>query len=129
MAIAAFPDPRQTTEDGLLAVGGDLEPESLLLAYRQGIFPWPIAGAPLAWFCPPERAILDFAKIHVARSLARERDRAPFRLSINEAFDQVIRACARVHKRGPQGGTWITPAMIAAYSELHRRGFARSAEA
>jgi leucyl/phenylalanyl-tRNA--protein transferase len=71
MPIVAFPDPRSANADGLVAVGGDLHPESLLLAYRQGIFPWPVDGMPLLWFCPEDRAILEFADLHVPRSLAR----------------------------------------------------------
>ncbi|MFQ5768697.1 MAG: leucyl/phenylalanyl-tRNA--protein transferase, partial [Acidobacteriota bacterium] len=71
MPVARFPDPAQAGPEGILAVGGDLHPNSLLLAYGQGIFPWPIQGCPLTWFCPEQRAILEFARLHVPRRLAR----------------------------------------------------------
>jgi leucyl/phenylalanyl-tRNA--protein transferase len=127
MPIAKFPPPTETSEDGILAFGGDLHPESLLLAYSQGIFPWPIEGLPLAWFCPPERAILRFDELHVPRSLERARKKAGFRFSIDEAFNDVIENCADTPRPGQQG-TWITDAMVVAYQELHRLGHAHSVE-
>jgi leucyl/phenylalanyl-tRNA--protein transferase len=127
MPVARFPDPRHTYPDGLLAVGGDLHPETLLLAYGQGIFPWPHEGWPLAWFSPVERAVLEFDELHVPRSLAKARERAPFRYSIDEAFEDVINACASAG-RPDQPGTWIIPEMIDAYIEFHRLGHAHSVE-
>ena len=128
MASIRFPDPRQAGDDGLLAVGGDLRPETLLAAYRAGIFPWPIEGWPLTWFSPKERAVLLFDELHVPRRLARERRRTPLRFTIDQDFRGVIEACARA--RRPEGpGTWITAAMIRGYCELHRRGHAHSVEA
>ena len=127
MAIR-FPDPRDAGDDGLLAVGGDLRPETLLAAYRSGIFPWPIEGWPLTWFSPKERAVLLFDELHVPRRLARERRSTPFRFTIDQNFRGVIEACARA--RRPEGpGTWITAGMIRGYCELHRRGHAHSVEA
>lgn len=112
----------------MVAVGGDLHPDSLRLAYRQGIFPWPHQGLPLLWFCPPERAILPFDRLHVGRRLARLRRQAPFTFTLDRAFPQVIAAC-RQAKRPEQAGTWITPAMERAYCRLHREGDAHSVEA
>jgi len=128
MAIAAFPDPRSANADGIVAVGGDLHPDSLLLAYRQGIFPWPVDRLPLLWFCPAERAILEFADLHIPRSLARARMRTTLRFSIDMAFPAVIRACAEA-PRPRQDGTWITLQIMAAYTLLHRLGIAHSVEA
>ena len=128
MPIVAFPDPLTANADGIVAVGGDLHPDSLLLAYRQGIFPWPVDGLPLLWFCPAERAILEFADLHVPRSLARARKRSTLRFTIDAAFPAVIRACAEAPRPG-QDGTWITLQIVAAYTLLHRMGIAHSAEA
>jgi len=122
-----FPDARSATRDGLLAVGGDLTPDTLRLAYRQGIFPWPAAGLPLLWFSPPERGVLDFADLHVPRSLARTRRRSAFRMTVDHDFPAVIRGCAATERPG-QDGTWITPEIVAAYERLHRLGMAHSGE-
>jgi len=128
MPLLRFPDPRDTTPEGIVAVGGNLEPQNLLQAYRAGIFPWPMEGWPLAWFCPPERAVLDFAHLHIPRRLARESRRAPFSFSIDGNFRGVIEACAGVTRAG-EAGTWITPQVVRAYTELHRLGHAHSVEA
>jgi leucyl/phenylalanyl-tRNA--protein transferase len=112
--------------DDIVAVGGDLEPETLLHAYRNGIFPWPAEGLPLLWFCPRERAVLDFERLHVNRSVRRARRRA-FRLTIDAAFPAVIDACADMPRPG-QNGTWITPEIRTAYTRLHRLGIAHSVE-
>ena len=128
MPVRRFPDPRSATRDGLVAVGGDLHPDSLRLAYRQGIFPWPAPGLPLLWFSPPERGVLDFADLHVPRSLERTRRRNSFRLSVDTDFSAVIRACAGTPRPG-QEGTWITADIVAAYERLHRLGMAHSVEA
>lgn len=128
MPIREFPDPRTANPDGIVAIGGDLHPQSLLLAYRQGIFPWPVEGLPLLWFCPAQRAILGFAALHVPRSLARARRRSTLRFTIDAAFPAVIRACAST-PRPRQDGTWITPQILAAYTRLHRLSIAHSVEA
>ena len=124
MPAAQFPDPRHSTEEGIVALGGVLDPETLRAAYRQGIFPWPIPGLPLPWFCPPRRAILEFSSLHVPRRLQRTIGQRPFRLTLDQAFDRVIEACAARHQP-----TWITPSMLRAYKTLHREGEAHSAEA
>ncbi len=128
MPVAEFPDPRRANRDGIVAVGGDLHPRSLLLAYRQGIFPWPVEGFPLLWFCPAERGVLEFRDLHLPRSLLRARRQTALRFSIDAAFPDVIRACAAASRPG-QDGTWIMPEIIAAYVRLHRNGIAHSAEA
>ena len=127
MPIKSFPEPTRTGPEGLLAVGGDLHPDSLLLAYKQGIFPWPMEAFPLAWFCPPERGILDFTKLHLPRSLERQTRKNSFRFSIDENFPEVIRQCSLTPRPG-QAGTWITTEMIDAYIQLHRLGHAHSVE-
>jgi leucyl/phenylalanyl-tRNA--protein transferase len=128
MPVLEFPDPRTANPDGIVAVGGDLHPQSLLLAYRQGIFPWPVAGLPLLWFCPAERAVLEFTALHVPRSVARARRDTRLRFTIDRAFPAVIRACADVPRPG-QDGTWITPQIVTAYTRLYRMGVAHSVEA
>ncbi len=128
MPSRAFPDPHEAGPQGLVAVGDDLRPETLLEAYRLGIFPWPVDGLPLPWFCPDERAVIFFDALHVPRSLAKLARRQPFELTLDRAFEAVIRGCAETPRAG-QSGTWITPAMIAAYTNLHRMGHAHSVEA
>jgi leucyl/phenylalanyl-tRNA---protein transferase len=128
MPVIAFPDPRTANSDGIVAVGGDLHPETLLLAYRQGIFPWPVRGLPLLWFCPAERAVLEFQDLHLPRSLVRAQRRTNLRFTIDTAFSQVISACAET-SRPAQDGTWITPQIIRAYTRLHAMGVTHSVEA
>lgn len=128
MPRVRFPDPRSASPEGIVAIGGNLEPETLLAAYRQGIFPWPVEGLPLLWFCPPQRGVLDFADRHVPRSLLRARRRAGLRFTYDEAFPAVIRACAEKPRPG-QPGTWITSEIASAYTRLHRLGVAHSVEA
>jgi leucyl/phenylalanyl-tRNA--protein transferase len=115
-------------QDDIVAVGGELAPDTLLLAYRNGIFPWPVEGLPLLWFCPRERAILELRALHVGRSLARERRRTTLRFTADAAFPGVIRACALAPRPG-QDATWITAEMVDAYVRLHRLGIAHSIEA
>src|SRR5918911_2894342 len=128
MVESRFPDPREATEDGVVAVGGRPEPALLAEAYARGIFPWPVDGYPLLWFSPPERGLLFFGELHVPRSLARERRRTRLTFTIDRAFERVIRACATV-SRAHEKGTWIKPWMIRGYCEFHRRGGAHSVEA
>ena len=116
------------TQDDIVAVGGELDPETLVRAYRHGIFPWPVEGLPLLWFCPRERAILELAHVHVGRSLARARRRSTLRFTVDAAFPAVIAACAESPRPG-QESTWITPPILAAYTRLHALGVAHSVEA
>ena len=120
--------PRLAGDAEVVGVGDDLSPDTLIWAYAQGIFPWPIAGYPLLWFCPPHRAVLDFNQIHVPERLSRARRSSPLTFTIDAAFDRVIAEC-RSSLRPGQPGTWITPPMLAAYQTLHRLGCAHSAEA
>ena len=121
-----FPDPRAADADGLLATGGDFEPATLLAAYRQGVFPWPIDGVDLLWWSPDPRAVLRPDGVHVSRSLARTLRGGRFRVTIDAAFDDVLAGCAE--PRAADDGTWITPAMRNAYGRLHRLGWAHSVE-
>ncbi len=124
----AFPDvDRALAEpDGLLAAGGDLSSERLLVAYRRGIFPWYEEGQPILWWSPNPRCILRPESFHVAKRLTRQIRRSPLTVSFNSAFPQVIRACA--DDRASQKGTWITPQMLSAYERLHDEGWAHSIE-
>jgi leucyl/phenylalanyl-tRNA---protein transferase len=124
-----FPDPREADADGLLAVGGDLRPQRVLLAYAQGIFPWPHGEDwPLLWFSPDPRTVLLPAELHISRSLRKTLNQGRFEVRFDTAFQRVMQACAAI-ARPDQDGTWITPEMIDAYSVLHELGFAHSAEA
>jgi leucyl/phenylalanyl-tRNA--protein transferase len=120
-----FPPPDHA-EDGLLAVGGDLRPERLVLAYSQGIFPWYQRG-PILWHSPDPRMVLLADRLRVPKSLAKTIRRGPYVLTLDTAFKRVVQACASVRRPG-QRSTWITPAMKEAYLELHRRGLAHSVE-
>jgi leucyl/phenylalanyl-tRNA--protein transferase len=123
-----FPDPCLAEPDGLLAVGGDLEPERVLLAYQSGIFPWPVKGQPLLWFSPPERFVLFPEKLKISTSMRKILRDQQFELSTDKAFEEVVAGCAAV-KRPKQRGTWITSGMKKAYIKLHQLGHAHSAEA
>jgi leucyl/phenylalanyl-tRNA--protein transferase len=122
-----FP-PVHLAEDGLLAVGGDLSPERLILAYKSGIFPWYSEGQPILWHSPNPRMVLQTASLRVPRSLRKTLRHEPYRLTMDTSFAEVIDACATA-PRPDQGGAWITDDMKAAYIELHRRGLAHSIEA
>lgn len=112
--------------NGLLAAGGDLSPRRLLAAYRRGVFPWFAAGQPILWWSPDPRAVLFPAEFRCSRSLGKTLRNRGFEVRLDHAFDRVIAACAA--PRDDHSGTWITPAMQTAYTELHRQGFAHSVE-
>jgi leucyl/phenylalanyl-tRNA--protein transferase len=126
-ASPRFPPPDEAEEGGLLAVGGDLSPQRLLTGYAMGIFPW-YQEEPILWYSPDPRAVLVPAELRISRRLRRTLSRGHFELRFDTAFEEVIRSCASVPRRGG-GGTWITPDMIAAYCTLHELGFAHSSEA
>lgn len=114
--------------EGLLAVGGDLSVDRLVLAYSQGIFPWYAEDDPILWWSPDPRLILYPEELHVSRSLRKPLRRRTFAVTLDRAFHRVIRACAG--SRGPDHpGTWIVPEMVAAYESLHGAGLAHSVEA
>lgn len=119
-----FPDPRSSRLDGLVAVGGDLSVERLLLAYRTGVFPW--SAEPITWWSPEPRAVFEIGALHIGRSLARTLRRAPYTVTYDRDFEGVMRACSEV----PRGdsSTWITEDFIAAYTRLARAGHAHSVE-
>jgi len=123
-----FPDPEHALKepDGLLAIGGDLSSERLLLAYRQGIFPWYSEGEPILWWSPDPRWVIFPGRLHISRSLQKILSRQPFTFTSNQAFADVIKACSE--PRAKQAGTWITPEMQQAYLQLHEQGFAQSLE-
>jgi len=118
-----FPDPERADANGLLTAGGDLAPETLITAYRNGIFPWYGAGEPILWWSPDPRMVLFPDAFHCSRRLARRLRQQHFRITENKAFSDVISACANRRE-----GTWITPEIIAAYTHLFELGYARSIE-
>ena len=115
-----------TEPNGLLAAGGDLTPERLLAAYRQGIFPWYQEGQPILWWSPDPRAVLWPHQLKISRSLRRSVTKRGFEFRVDTAFDDVVGACAEPRSYG--GGTWITAEMAEAYGRLHRLGWAHSFE-
>ena len=122
-----FPSPLVSTPDGLVCVGGRLAPEWLLDAYRHGIFPWPVwDDEPMAWWSLDPRAIFEFECVRISQRLTRTIRSGKFEVTCDRDFEGVIRGCGNAGDR--QEGTWLTPAMIAAYCELHRLGHAHSVE-
>lgn len=118
-----FPDPRGANAQGLVAIGGDLSVERLLLAYRSGIFPWTVS--PISWWSPDPRAILELDQLHVPESLQKILRKNVFEITIDQAFQQVIENCAQAPGRTE---TWITDEFIKAYTQLHEHGHAHSLE-
>lgn len=129
-----FPPAHLASPEGLLAIGGDLRPERLLEGYRHGIFPWYSEGQPLLWWSPDPRALLFLDRLRVSRSLRKTLRAGRFRVTMDHAFHAVITACADARPRKGDAdpdtgsGTWITPEMIAAYTQLHALGHAHSVE-
>lgn len=123
----AFPSPDLAEEDGLLAVGGDLSEKRLLLAYSMGIFPWYSEGWPILWWSPDPRLVLMPDDLIVSRSLRQTIKKKVFSVTMDEAFEDVIRSCAVVPRRKEEG-TWITEEMLEAYIGLHKAGLAHSVE-
>jgi leucyl/phenylalanyl-tRNA---protein transferase len=122
-----FP-PVNLAEDGLLALGGDLRPERLLLGYTQGIFPWYAENLPILWHSPDPRMVMTTRDLVIQRSLRKAIKHKPYRLTMDTAFIAVLRGCAEVPRPG-QTGTWLIPEMVDAYAKLHELGFAHSIEA
>lgn len=122
-----FPNPEQATGDGLLAIGGKLSKEQLLLAYNSGIFPWFEDGQPVLWWSPDPRMVLFPEKFRVSKSLRKTLRSEKFKITWNKNFEDVISNCATVLRNG-QAGTWITQEMQDAYIELHQAGHAVSVE-
>jgi leucyl/phenylalanyl-tRNA--protein transferase len=122
-----FPPPHLASDNGLLAIGGDLSPERLLLAYRMGIFPWFSAGDPILWWSPAPRLILELKGLRISKRLQRTIRQGVFAVTMDKAFSQVITSCAKVPRRD-ENSTWITPEIVAAYNRMHELGFAHSIE-
>ena len=122
----AFPHPEEADENGIVAFGGDLSPSRLLLAYRNGIFPWYSAGDPILWWSPDPRLVLNLKDFKLRKSLRKRLKH--FEIRFDTAFGEVVRACASAPREG-QVGTWILPEMIEAYEVLHALGHAHSVEA
>ncbi|GAO35642.1 leucyl/phenylalanyl-tRNA--protein transferase [Sulfuricella sp. T08] len=112
--------------NGLLAAGGDLSPQRLIAAYSRGIFPWFNPGEPILWWSPDPRMVLFPGELKVSRSLRKTLKNQTYEIRTDTAFRQVMQACAA--PRDGHSGTWISPAMVAAYTELHRQGLAHSVE-
>ncbi len=123
-----FPDPHRATSQGLLAVGGDLSPARLVLAYRLGIFPWYGENEPILWWSPDPRCVLIPKNVYVSRRLQRVISQGRFKLTCNRAFARVVSACADVRVNDGEE-TWLIENMQAAYRRLHALGFAHSVEA
>ena len=123
-----FPPVEKATQEGILAIGGDLGIERLLLAYRSGIFPWYSEGEPIVWWSPDPRFVLFPEKLKVTKSMQSVLSNGSFRFTINRAFTAVLQNCKTITRK-EQEGTWITPAVQQAYTQLHELGYAHSAEA
>lgn len=122
-----FPDPKLGEEDGLLAIGGDLSVDRLLLAYSNGIFPWyAFRNKVIEWWCPMDRFVIFPNEIHISHSMRTLLNKEKYRMSFNEDFEGVIRHCGEL--RIQERGAWLGPDMTAAYTELYRQGFAVSVE-
>ena len=122
-----FPSPEQASAEGIVAVGGDLQPERVMLAYRKGIFPWFESDDFLLWWSPDPRMVLFPDQLKISKSMRTILRKKRFEVTFNKAFDQVVQACAKV-KRFGQNGTWITPGLMEVYSTLHTQGHAHSVE-
>jgi leucyl/phenylalanyl-tRNA--protein transferase len=122
-----FPQPALAEPDGLLAIGGDLSSDRLILAYENGIFPWFSEGDPICWFAPHERCVIFPEKVKISKSMRKVLADAVFTVTMDQAFEEVIRACAQTPRK-EQDGTWITTEMQDAYIALHKEGWAHSVE-
>jgi len=122
-----FPDVSKASQEGLLAIGGDLSPERLLLAYQSGIFPWFDNDDPILWWSPDPRFVLFPEKLKVSKSMKQTLQNCDYTITINKVFNQVIQQCSKIIRDG-QSGTWITNSMTEAYTKLHELGYAKSVE-
>ena len=124
-----FPDPHLGEEDGLVAIGGDLSVDRLILAYSNGFFPWySFKDQKPLWYCPLQRFVIFPKEIHVSHSMKQLLKKNPYRITINKDFEGVMRGCATAQNRIEMEGAWLGPNIIKAYTELYRQGFAASVE-
>jgi len=123
-----FPDPLIDDVDDIVAIGGDLSVERLIVAYKNGIFPWYDKSSPILWWCPDPRLVLKPEELHISKRLKRTIRQKKFLVTINMNFEEVIHLCSSI-KRKDCEGTWIVPEMIEAYQRLHQLGYAHSVEA
>ena len=122
-----FPPVEEASCEGILAVGGDLSVERLVLAYKNGIFPWFDADEPILWWSPPERMVVNPHDYKVSKSIRNILNRNIFEVTVNKDFESVIKNCQKIERKG-QDGTWISEDIIASYTKLHERGYAKSFE-
>ena len=122
-----FPSLAWVSNEGILAVGGDLSPERILLAYQNGIFPWFDESEPILWWCPPKRMVVHPPDYKAPKSVKQLINKNIFKVTKNKAFEQVIKNCQKI-KRNGQNGSWITDEMVASYLILHEHGHAKSFE-
>ncbi len=122
-----FPEPEIASEEGVLALGGDLSLARLLHAYAGGIFPWYTVGEPIVWYCPPKRMVLFPAELKVSKSMQQFLKKTTFTITENTSFNAVVSACKTIQRKDEEG-TWITDAMEIAYNNLHQKGHAISIE-
>lgn len=122
-----FPPVEEASIEGVLAIGGDLSPERLILAYKNGIFPWFNDDEPILWWAPPERMVLFFEDLKISKSMRNVLNKNRFNVTFNTSFREVINNCKKI-KRKEQPGTWITDEMVEAYCKLNEVGFAKSVE-
>ena len=123
----SFPDPSSADADGLVAIGGDLSVERLLLAYKMGIFPWYNEDEPILWWSPDPRCVLFPDKLKISKSMKPVINKGEFRFTMNRAFKEVVTLCKTINRKDEQG-TWINSDIVEAYVQLHEKGFALSAE-
>ncbi|RYJ37198.1 Leucyl/phenylalanyl-tRNA--protein transferase [Flavobacterium anhuiense] len=122
-----FPPVTEADEEGILAIGGDLSPERLLLAYKSGIFPWFNEGEPILWWAPDPRMVLFFDELAISKSMRKILNKKIFKVTYNKNFKEVILNCQQIKREG-QDGTWISDEMIEAYCKLNEEGVAKSVE-
>ena len=122
-----FPKPETASEEGVIALGGDLSEERLKLAYENGIFPWFSEGDPIVWYCPPERMVLFPSELKISKSMQKIIQKNDFIITENTAFNEVIFNCKHILRKD-DFGTWITDDMEQAYINLHKKGIAKSTE-
>ena len=125
-----FPNPHTGEDDGLVAIGGDLSVNRLLLAYSYGFFPWYPFNMDCEphWYCPLDRYVIIPSEIHISHSMRQLLRQQKYKVTVNEDFEGVIRGCSKAQGRDEQGGAWLGPDIIEAYTEMHRRGYAASVE-